>query len=26
MLHLLKMSILPQPNTLPSNEYETSNI
>jgi hypothetical protein len=26
MLHLLKMSILPQPNTLPSNEYKTSNI
>jgi len=25
MLHLLKMSILPQPNTLPSNEYEASN-
>jgi hypothetical protein len=26
MLHLLKMNILPQPNTLPSNEYEASNI
>jgi len=25
MLYLLKMSILPQPNTLPSNEYEASN-
>jgi hypothetical protein len=25
MLHLLKMNLLPQPNTLPSNEYETSN-
>jgi hypothetical protein len=25
MLHLLKMSILPQPNTLPSNEYKTLN-
>ncbi len=25
MLCLLKMSILPQPNTLPSNEYEASN-
>jgi len=26
MLHLLKMSILPQPNTLPKNEYQTSSI
>jgi hypothetical protein len=25
MLHLLKMNILPQPNTLPINEYEASN-
>jgi hypothetical protein len=25
MLHLLKMNILPQPNTLPSNEYKTLN-
>ncbi len=24
MLHLLKMSILPQPNTLPKNEYQAS--
>ncbi len=24
MLHLLKMNILPQPNTLPENEYQTS--
>jgi hypothetical protein len=25
MLHVLKMNILPQPNTLPSNEYEAPN-